>query len=659
VLEASPAARSPFATWSAKSCPRAAFSNRVCPMTGGALLSSFVACPPSRPLDRPAGERGRRRKRLLPHLRIGVDGSGLRQLTTGCYDDMMPCYLPDGPGLCLDAAPQLLAVFWAELQQSLAQLHASPDERRRQQAAHPLTLTTSVNGSPRWRTAARSCSRAGTTSTATPLRTRTCGPCGRRQQPDCGLGQRHARSRIAPSKRKRSPAAARSSSSRRRITQSPPGRCACSIRPWTRTAWMPVTRNHTRAVPRGGEQPHPGVLQCSLAAVGTALPRRVQSRAVDFRRRAPAQPEPRQRTWPLPARRAGNRELLYRDPQISSTTPIPLTPLPLPHTLPTTLSRDAPHTGEMLITDVYQGLGNVPRGTIKQLRVIQIFPKTTWLVNSPRIGIAGEENSRAILGAVPSRPTGRRGLSCRRTKPILFQALDQDGFAYQTMRSTTSVQPGERTACVGCHEHRMSAPPKMAGIPWRCGVRPRRWTRANWAVGRSRMSRSFSRCSTGTALRCHGGEKTEKGVDLTAAPHKRLHQVVLGVVYQRRRQGSQRHVAAPCAAVRATQPDPDDAARRPIRRARQPADEVGPCRPRGRETRRQRPAPAGGLDRLQRRILRLVRSGRAGQTTGGTTHHHARACSKPQTTRFFPTSALHGKETMNQSRNRHNVGGRM
>ena len=27
---------------------------------------------------------------------IGVDGSGLRQLTQGPYDDMMPCYLPDG-----------------------------------------------------------------------------------------------------------------------------------------------------------------------------------------------------------------------------------------------------------------------------------------------------------------------------------------------------------------------------------------------------------------------------------------------------------------------------------------------------------------------------------------------------------------------------------
>ena len=50
-------------------------------------------------------------------------------------------------------------------------------------------------------------------------------------------------------------------------------------------------------------------------------------------------------------------------------------------------------------------------------------------------------------------------------RPILFQALDQDGFAYQTMRSTTSVQAGERTACVGCHEHRMSAPTKTrAGL---------------------------------------------------------------------------------------------------------------------------------------------------------------------------------------------------
>ena len=161
---------------------------------------------------------------------------------------------------------------------------------------------------------------------------------------------------------------------------------------------------------------------------------------------------------------AGNRELLYRDAKLGSTSPIPLRPQPMPPVLPSTLPPDAPPTGEMLVTDIYQGLGDVPRGTIKELRIVQIFPKTTWIADSPRIGIAGEENARAILGTVPVEADGSARFIVPAHKPILFQALDKDGFAYQTMRSTTYVQPGERTSCVGCHEHRMSAPP-AASVP--------------------------------------------------------------------------------------------------------------------------------------------------------------------------------------------------
>ena len=112
----------------------------------------------------------------------------------------------------------------------------------------------------------------------------------------------------------------------------------------------------------------------------------------------------------------------------------------------------------MMLTDVYQGLGDVPRGTIKQLRVIQILPKTTHLANTPRVGLALEENARAILGTVPVEPDGSARFLVPAMKPILFQALDEDGFAYQTMRTVTYVQPGERVACFGCHESRLTTP---------------------------------------------------------------------------------------------------------------------------------------------------------------------------------------------------------
>ena len=68
------------------------------------------------------------------------------------------------------------------------------------------------------------------------------------------------------------------------------------------------------------------------------------------------------------------------------------------------------------------------------------------------------ENARAILGTVPVEPDGSARFRVPAGKPILFQAIDVDGFAYQTMRTISYFQPGERAACGGCHENRMAAP---------------------------------------------------------------------------------------------------------------------------------------------------------------------------------------------------------
>jgi hypothetical protein len=155
----------------------------------------------------------------------------------------------------------------------------------------------------------------------------------------------------------------------------------------------------------------------------------------------------------------GDRELLYRDLEIGCESACPIQPRPMPPILASTLPEGkGPETGEMTLVDVYQGLGSIPRGHIKELRIVQIFPKTTHVAGAPPIGLAGEENGRAILGTVPVEPDGSARFTVPARRPILFQALDADGFAYQTMRSVTYVQPGEKVACVGCHENRASAP---------------------------------------------------------------------------------------------------------------------------------------------------------------------------------------------------------
>ena len=214
----------------------------------------------------------------------------------------------------------------------------------------------------------------------------------------------------------------------------------------------------------------------------------------------------------------GNRELIYRDLEIGSDSPCPLVPRAAPPALPSLLSPGAPPAGAMVLADVYQGLGNAPRGIIKQLRIVQIFPKTTPVANSPPIGIAGEENGRAILGTVPVEPDGSAYFTVPAGKGLLFQALDQDGFAYQTMRSLTYVQPGERTTCIGCHENRRSTPVAKDVLallrapspiePGELGGEPFSYVRVVQPV-------LDKHC-----VSCHGSERTKGGLDLRGTPHQ-------------------------------------------------------------------------------------------------------------------------------------------
>ncbi len=216
--------------------------------------------------------------------------------------------------------------------------------------------------------------------------------------------------------------------------------------------------------------------------------------------------------------RWGNRELIYRDPAIGSTNPCPLRPRPMPPVLASTVADNPPPVGEMVVSDVYEGLGDVPRGRIRELRVVQVFPKTTYVANSPPIGMAREENGRAVLGTVPVEADGSARFLVPAGKLIHFQALDAVGFAYQTMRSGTYVQPGERVACVGCHEHKMTAPRRVGADlmalrrpasqldpgPW--GGRPFSYPEVVQPV----LDRH--------CVRCHGGEKTEGNLVLTGEP---------------------------------------------------------------------------------------------------------------------------------------------
>lgn len=157
----------------------------------------------------------------------------------------------------------------------------------------------------------------------------------------------------------------------------------------------------------------------------------------------------------------GNREWLYRDPELACLDPIPLRPRPRPPVIPTGTAQAAadrpgdppPATGTVAVMNVYDSRRPFPPGTrIRQIRVVNIFPKDNPFQDEPNMGVAAQSLGRGVLGVAPVEEDGSAHFVVPAGAPIYFQALDEDGLAVQTMRSDTYLHPGETLTCGGCHE---------------------------------------------------------------------------------------------------------------------------------------------------------------------------------------------------------------
>ena len=178
----------------------------------------------------------------------------------------------------------------------------------------------------------------------------------------------------------------------------------------------------------------------------------------------------------------GNKELIYRDPDISCLDPIPFRARKMPRIVPhqTFLAKPLapgekfkpvdpkliPKTGQVGLINVYESLKPFPEGVkIKHIRIIQLLPKTTPYAHRPAIGFGSQKSARAILGTAPVAEDGSAYFNLPVNIPVYFQAIDDKGLAVQSMRSATYIQPGERLICQGCHEPRGKARGPMSKFP--------------------------------------------------------------------------------------------------------------------------------------------------------------------------------------------------
>jgi hypothetical protein len=180
----------------------------------------------------------------------------------------------------------------------------------------------------------------------------------------------------------------------------------------------------------------------------------------------------------------GRRELLASDPAISCNQPVPLVRRPVPPPRPSAVDYRQKH-GTYYLQDIYAGpgLAGIPRGTIKQLRVIALSFRAAGIGENYSQGLAGGALSstpisigngawdpKTVLGEAKVYDDGSAAFQVPARTPIYFQALDEKGYAVQTMRSWSTAQPGERVACVGCHESKNSTPRQAIPMPTAFGA---------------------------------------------------------------------------------------------------------------------------------------------------------------------------------------------
>ncbi|MCL2710875.1 MAG: SUMF1/EgtB/PvdO family nonheme iron enzyme [Planctomycetaceae bacterium] len=164
---------------------------------------------------------------------------------------------------------------------------------------------------------------------------------------------------------------------------------------------------------------------------------------------------------------------LREEPGFGLFEPTPVIKQPMP---PVQANRVDPTSKEstVFITDVYfgQGLPDVPKGTVKKLRVFEFSYGYRGIGSHDYLGMQSAWDARRILGEVPVYDDGSASFIIPANTPLAIQPLDDQGRAVQLFRSWFVGMPGENQSCTGCHEHQNSVTPNITTTAMRRAPTP-------------------------------------------------------------------------------------------------------------------------------------------------------------------------------------------
>lgn len=368
---------------------------------------------------------------------VNIDGSGLKQLTSGPYDDIEPTYLPCGQIMfCSSRADRWVPCWYTQV----AILYACEGDGT---AIHPISANIEHDNTPwplpdgrviyeRWEYVDR--------SRVAFHHLWTTNPDGTGQM--IYFGNLHPHTLMIDAKP------------------------------------IPGSDNEIVAVfsPEHGRKEHEGVITIVTPKKGPdeEASARALNDGKDFR-----DPYPLSADCFLVARgprllvmnRRGETQEIYRLPAelakagVECHEPRPLSARPREKVIPPRSDlREV--TGKLILQDVYAGrrMEGVKRGEIRKLLVLESLPKP---INDsgkmPPMSFGGTYTLERILGTVPVEPDGSAYMVVPALRSLFFVALDENNNSVKRMHSFLAVEPGETTSCLGCHEQRQRAPLPQSG----------------------------------------------------------------------------------------------------------------------------------------------------------------------------------------------------
>jgi len=226
----------------------------------------------------------------------------------------------------------------------------------------------------------------------------------------------------------------------------------------------------------------------------------------------------------------GNRELIYEGVH-NIFHAMPLRPRPLEPVIPDRVvwpERDTPPEqleGIFYTSNVHEGTPPELQGKVRYLRIMSIDPKTytywnrrPYLSTGPVVSAVQSEGVKRVLGTVRVEEDGSVNFRAPAGKALHFQLLDDRYRALQTMRSFTGLMPGEQRGCLGCHEQHSRAPePPRSSIAF--AQEPQTVEPPPWDDRTVRFDRYVRPVLDRYCAECHQGEGEARSIfDTTPRP---------------------------------------------------------------------------------------------------------------------------------------------